>query len=189
MSIIVDFRAKIAKFGYRIVYLIPIFALFQRRFSRGGATAILPPKSSVQTALSSGRLPPSKGGCQWRDPALTRTHGNMQPFLYILISRARASSLLRSSRAKKCRPEGRRTDRISLCAKVLFVGVRAVSLALFHPLDVADVRPIQLEVEDVGVLRHARPMRALGQRQHPLRQRELDAHLRDRLAVLVPART
>ena len=94
------FGQKIANFGYRIVYSIPTLRSFKGVF-QGGFNGDLAAKIERASGSFKRTFPPSTSGCPRRDPAVARMPGTARPFLYILISRARASSLLRSSRAKK----------------------------------------------------------------------------------------
>ena len=93
------FWRKIAKFGYRIVYSVPIFALFQRRFSRGFngdlAAEIERKNGSFKRAF-----PPSTSSCPRRVPAVARMPDTLRPFLYLLISRARVIIIALVSRKK-----------------------------------------------------------------------------------------
>ena len=100
MSIIVDFRAKIAKFGYRIVYSVPILHSF-KGFFQGGFNGDLAAEIERKNGSFKRAFPPSTSGCQWRDPAVARMSGTARPFLYIIdIACARVIIIALVSRKK-----------------------------------------------------------------------------------------
>ena len=103
MSIIVDFRAKNRKFWVSNSIFGTYFCALSKAFFKGFSKAILPPKSSVKTALSSG-LRHRQAAVGGAPPPLLECTAPRDLSSILLIPRARASSLLRSSRAKKMPP-------------------------------------------------------------------------------------
>ena len=100
------FWRKIAKFGYRIVYSVPIFALFQRRFSRG-FNGDLAAEIERENGSFKRAFPPSTSGCRWRAPAPARMPDTLRPFLYIIDTAcARVIIIALVSRKKNAAPKG-----------------------------------------------------------------------------------
>lgn len=100
MSIIVDFRAKDCEKQVSNCIFDTYFALFQRRFFKGFSKAILPPKSSVKTALSSGLFRHRQAAVNGATPPLLECPTPRDLSSILLISRARVIIIALVSRKK-----------------------------------------------------------------------------------------